>query len=341
MRRIVSLILLAAALCSAVHAQAFCALRDPNRQIYRLFPKATSYRSIVRTVGKDARREVGARLPFNLHFNELGRHTLYVPMRGDEALGLVHGRSEAGRWGLVEVAWGLDFDLRVINYEFQRCRDRQRDALETEGVRRRLTGADFDALRAMLSEDGDELAPGRLPVEPAAKDLALTVLRNVLKTIAATEAAWMDDLMALRADALARELMPGAKSLKRVTPLHDQKCLDLLRSRVGEQGTGIQRDSTSVWQVLDRDGKRLGSVITTSWQLDELTLDLICAVDREGKILELRTPDSWPTEEVERLYGEQVGESPASYETCAGPVELAVFELLSTLESHALVKRNN
>ena len=84
MRRIVSLILLAAALCSAVHAQAFCALRDPNRQIYRLFPKATSYRSIVRTVGKDARREVGARLPFNLHFNELGRHTLYVPMRGDE-----------------------------------------------------------------------------------------------------------------------------------------------------------------------------------------------------------------------------------------------------------------
>ncbi|MBL6757815.1 MAG: hypothetical protein ISQ11_15575 [Planctomycetes bacterium] len=341
MRRIVSLILLAAALCSAVHAQAFCALRDPNRQIYRLFPKATSYRSIVRTVDKDARREVGARLPFNLHFNELGRHTLYVPMRGDEALGLVHVRSEAGRWGLVEVAWGLDLDLRVINYEFQRCRDRQRDALETEGVRRRLTGADFGALRAMLSEEGDELAPGRLPVEPAAVDLALTVLRNGLKTIAATEAAWMDDLTALRADALARELMPGAKTLKRVTPLHDKQCLDLLNSRVGEQGTGIQRGSTSGWQVLDREGKRLGSVITTAWQLDELTVDLVCAVDREGRILGLRTPGSWPTEEVERLYGAQVGKSPGDYETCAGPVELAVFELLTTLESHALLKRRN
>ena len=54
MTRLLSLILLAAALCSSVHAQAFCALRDPNRQIYKLFPKATSYRSIVRTVDKDA-----------------------------------------------------------------------------------------------------------------------------------------------------------------------------------------------------------------------------------------------------------------------------------------------
>ena len=135
--------------------------------------------------------------------------------------------------------------------------------------------------------------------------------------------------------------MPGAKTLKRVKPLHDKQCLDLLNSRVGEQGTGIQRGSTSGWQVLDREGKRLGSVITTAWQLDELTVDLHCAVDREGRILGLRTPGSWPTEEVERLYGAQVGKSPGDYETCAGPVELAVFELLTTLESHALVQRRN
>ena len=38
-------------------------------------------------------------------------------------------------------------------------------------------------------------------MEPAAVDLALTVLRNGLKTIAATEAAWMDDVTALRAEA--------------------------------------------------------------------------------------------------------------------------------------------
>ncbi|MGB0332087.1 MAG: hypothetical protein ACPGPE_09770, partial [Planctomycetota bacterium] len=118
-------------------------------------------------------------------------------------------------------------------------------------------------------------------------------------------------------------------------------CLDRLESRVGEQGAGIQRDSTSGWQVLDREGKGLGSVITTAWQLDELTVDLVCAVDREGRILGIRTPGSWPTEEVERLYGAQVGKSPEDYEACASPVELAVLELLTTLESHALVRRRD
>ena len=58
-----------------------CALRDPNRQIYRLFPKATSYRSIVRTVGKEARREVARACPSISTSMSLGGNTLYVPMR--------------------------------------------------------------------------------------------------------------------------------------------------------------------------------------------------------------------------------------------------------------------
>lgn len=341
MNRIVSLILLAAVLCGSVHAQAFCALRDPNRQIYRLFPKATSYRSVVRTVGKDARREVGARLPFNLHFNELGRHTLYVPMRGDEVLGLVHVRSEAGRWGLVEVAWGFDLDLNVLSYEFQRCRDREREALEAIEVRNKLVGADFEALRGMLVKDGDKLAPGALPVDPSAADLAVTVLRNGLKTIAATEAAWMDDLSALRAQALARSLIPGARSLQPITPLHDKDTVALLEARVGAAGTGIQRGSTASWQVLGKSGQPLGFVITTAWRLDEMTVDLTCAVDRQGKILGLRASGDWPTKELERLFMKQVGKAPEDFETCATPVELAACELLTTLEAHDLLKRED
>ena len=77
MRRL--LLLLAVLLVADdLNAQAFCALRDPQRQINVLFPEATSFRSIVRTVDEAARSEVAERLPFSLHFNELGRHTLYV-----------------------------------------------------------------------------------------------------------------------------------------------------------------------------------------------------------------------------------------------------------------------
>lgn len=338
MTRLLSLILLAAALCSSVHAQAFCALRDPNRQIYKLFPKATSYRSIVRTVDKDARLQVGTRLPFTLHFNELGRHTLYIPMRGDEILGLVHVRSEAGRWGLVEVAWGLDLDLRVLNFEFQRCRDRQRKALEAPDVRTKLAGAGFSSLRAMLTERGDALAPAGLPVDAAAADLALTLIRNGLKTIAATEAAWMKDLIQLRAMALANRTMPGAHALVEISPLHDGPCLALLAERVGEAGTGIQRASSVAWQVIDKERRPLGSVISTAWKQDKMVVELICAVDREGKILQLETPGPWHPPEVQQLFKQQVNKSRPDFKECSGPVELATLELLTTLESHRLAE---
>ena len=118
----------------------------PNRQIYRLFPKATSYCSIVRTVGKEARREVGARLPFNLHFNELAAH-LYVPMRGDEASVWSTPAARLAYGGWCE-AWGLT----SISEDRPRVPALQGPAARCtrgRGVRRHPTGADFDALRAM------------------------------------------------------------------------------------------------------------------------------------------------------------------------------------------------
>lgn len=338
MTRFLSYILLAATLCSAAHAQAFCALRDPNRQIYSLFPKATSYRSIVRTVDQSARRQVGARLPFTLHFNELGRHTLYVPMRGDQVLGLVHVRSEAGRWGLVEVAWGLDLNLEVLDFEFQRCRDRQRAALEAPEARQELTGAGFEDLKAMLNESGDALKPGSLTIDAAASDLAVTVIRNGLKTMAATEAAWMEDLTALRAMALANRAMPTAHTLRRISPLYNEPCLALVAQRVGEAGTGVQRDSVAAWQVIDKARRPLGTIVSSAWRQDEIVTDLIYAVSREGKILKVETPGAWPTKEVARLFLGQVDKSPSDFEECSGPVELTTLELLTTLESHGLTE---
>ena len=70
--------------------QAFCALRDPAKMIYEFYPEATSYKSIVRTVDDQVRQTVGSELPFSIHFNELGKHTLYVPIKDSKPLGVVH-----------------------------------------------------------------------------------------------------------------------------------------------------------------------------------------------------------------------------------------------------------
>ena len=84
------------------YADAYCSLRDPVAQIQQLYPQKTNQLSIVKTVDTSTRNLVKLALPSNdLHFSELGRHTLYVAMKNTEALGYVHVRSEQSKWGLV------------------------------------------------------------------------------------------------------------------------------------------------------------------------------------------------------------------------------------------------
>lgn len=61
------------------YADAYCSLRDPLAQIQQLYPQKTNQLSIVKTVDTSTRNLVKLALPRNdLHFSELGRHTLYV-----------------------------------------------------------------------------------------------------------------------------------------------------------------------------------------------------------------------------------------------------------------------
>ena len=182
--------LLAAALIWPAHVaaqnEAFCALRDPVTQIYGLFPDATGYRSNVRTVGLPARDHVVQRVPAAIHFDELGRHTLYVVLAGERPSGLVHVRSEPSQWGLMELVWALDLDLRIRDFTFQRYRGRDpRDRLEAQ-IRELVVGRSFD-------EIADRLAV--LTAQPRdATRLQVPALESALKTIAITEFVWPEEV---------------------------------------------------------------------------------------------------------------------------------------------------
>jgi hypothetical protein len=178
--------------CAAAQTTAFCALRDPVIQIYELFPEADSYRALVRTIGKDERRRVVAELPFGLHFNELGSHTVYLAIADSDPIGLIHARSEVGPWGLMEVVWALDRDLRVRGFRFQRLRGiGSRDALERElaGV---FEGLDQRALVGLVRTD----APPRT-LTPEAAEVFDPLVRSALKAIVVTRAAWAPEVSAM------------------------------------------------------------------------------------------------------------------------------------------------
>jgi hypothetical protein len=179
----------------AANAQAYCALRDPAPQIYSLFPQATNFRSHVNVIDQKSRADVGALLPFTLHTRELGQHTLYIAQAAARPVGLVHVRSEPSDWGLVEIAWSLDLQGRILDYRFQRCRGGACDSVAAGPLRALLANKSLRELRDLLSRDGEQLSPALLAQEPDnIRQLAAVVVRSAAKTAAVTRVVWGAEL---------------------------------------------------------------------------------------------------------------------------------------------------
>jgi hypothetical protein len=179
------------ALPAVATAQAYCALRDPAPQIYSLFPQATNFRSQVHVIDQSSRVEVGALLPFTLRARELGQHTLYIAQAAARPLGLVQVRSEPSDWGLVEIAWSLDLQGRILDYRFQRCRGGACDRVAAGPLRAILANRDLRSLPDLLTRDGEQLSPALLAQEPqSVRLLAAVVVRSAAKTAAVTRVVW-------------------------------------------------------------------------------------------------------------------------------------------------------
>ena len=125
--------------------QAYCSLREPVATMQAFFPDLDHYRSVVREITEADQSNILRTLPFTIHKSELATHTLYTVFSEDHALtGIVHVRTERGRWGLTEIAWLFDPELRIVGVRLQRSRDRNRSYIESEPFQASLRGKNFD-----------------------------------------------------------------------------------------------------------------------------------------------------------------------------------------------------
>ncbi|NRA53313.1 MAG: hypothetical protein HRU23_04160 [Gammaproteobacteria bacterium] len=193
--KIIILFILLFILQPQAYGQAYCSLRDPVAQIRELYPQKTNQLSIVKTVDAHTRNQVKLALPSNdLHFSELGRHTLYVVMKNSQALGYIHVRSEQSKWGLVEIIWAMDKDLKIKGFACQRCRSPNRKMIENERFKNVFIGKNFQDLKTLLSHDGVTANKVLLDKAKDAPELANVVLRSALKTLLITDILWGEEL---------------------------------------------------------------------------------------------------------------------------------------------------
>ncbi|MEM7003034.1 MAG: hypothetical protein AAF529_19765 [Pseudomonadota bacterium] len=310
---------------------AYCALRDPVASIAALFPAATSHRSIVRVVGEAERLAVSAQLPPNvLHFSELGQHTLYVVFADEQPLGYVHVRSEESEWGLVEIAWAIDTELKVVDFKFQRCRSRSRKALEDEGFRKQFRGLDFTAMKGLLASDFLNLDTQKLQVPAGAEALAGVVLRCGLKTLLVTEMVWREDIARYAAQA------KQAAGLAETTVLPVQLPSDLVQQTLQQafaHGSVLMDvDSAQVLTVQDTTGQVVGAIYRNHVALGEATVPLEWHINANGEVLRVENLDRWPDQRTAKAFAQAVGSTFAVDSECADRPALLTKQAVLTAQ---------
>lgn len=189
------LLIIVNALTINTAAAAFCSLRDPVSAIQILYSEDYKYRSLVATITEKDRLAVKEKLPFTIHKNEIGKHTLYVLYKENKREGFLQARSEWAKWGLVEIAWAININRSLKGFYFQRCRSPQCNDDVVKYISSKIKNKTFEQLKSLLSDDGESLSLSGNNLFQQTPSLALLVLQSALKTLAITDISWEQNML--------------------------------------------------------------------------------------------------------------------------------------------------
>lgn len=169
-----------------------CTLNDPDRDIRRIFPDATNFRTdfiaIDERGGDSLRAEVedwlGDRLDKVYESNDVP-YAYYTVLKGEEIIGRVHGVNQKGEYGGMQLILATDPEGTVVEFYYQKLSSPEAKAFRADVFTDQFVGislADFG------SYDSDEQLVGsrveRIS-DPTKKNRAdfLATLRGVRKNL--------------------------------------------------------------------------------------------------------------------------------------------------------------
>ena len=311
-----------AGISGQANAMAYCALRDPVNTIYELFPAADSYRSSVRTVDRRARQAVLEKLPFSLHFNELGRHTLYVAQIGKaKTLGFVHARSELEEWGITEYAWALSPKLEVTGVKVQRSRDPLNKSLVTTPNYASVIGKNVESLVAQY-----DVAIGR-------KDMRLaSFIASALKSIVITRSVWRDEVDEAARLGVLQQIFPRSHELQQIDTLLPDKTLKKLASLEMQSSPIFDRSLLQGSLVMDAQGDALGIFIEAPLTDAEPARTLWWFVANDGLVMRV-VNDHTLVSDLD--FANVIGiHPPTELASCSTLADLAALEISTIARTH-------
>lgn len=143
-----------------------CDLNDPDRDVKRLFPESTGYKtlyvSIAQKGGEALLRGVERRLGdrFKGLYETIDvPYTMYQVFRGRDLIGFIHGVNQKGQYGGIQVFLALDLEGNIRAFYFQKLTSRYAGSLRDAEFGKQFVGLnlkdfyDYDVVSGKSSGD--------------------------------------------------------------------------------------------------------------------------------------------------------------------------------------------
>jgi len=104
-----------------------CSLNDPDRDVKRIFPESTGYKTTFVTIkekgGEALKKEVEEKLNDKLEsvYESLDvPYAFYTALKGKDPIGYIHGVNQKGKYGGMQLIIATDLDSKIVNFYYQK-----------------------------------------------------------------------------------------------------------------------------------------------------------------------------------------------------------------------------
>ena len=127
MFRIVIIVLFLSNFCVSSFAAVGCSLDDPDRDVKRLFPDSSGYKTTfitLREIGgealkKDVENKLGDKLD-SVYENLDVSYAYYAVLKGKDTVGYIHGVNQKGKFGVLQLVVAMDLQGKILEFYYQK-----------------------------------------------------------------------------------------------------------------------------------------------------------------------------------------------------------------------------
>jgi hypothetical protein len=152
-----------------LYAAVGCDLNDPDRDVKRLFPESTGYKTLYVGINKKGGEPLLRRIEERLGDKFKGLfesmdvpYTMYQIFQGTELIGYIHGVNQKGQYGGIQVFLALDREGTIKAFYFQKLTSRAAALFRGENFGRQFIGLSLKDFYGYDVLSGKEAVPGKV-----------------------------------------------------------------------------------------------------------------------------------------------------------------------------------